>query len=155
MSSWKCLLYALVCCLSSHTFKWSVGVVFIGPNTKLAVGDKLLLSAAHWTVRCPCLVRLAVGLTLQVIVGVQAFYTRQSRLHTGKSGGLLSIVPPRTSRWATVPWCTGQSGVPPDNQVLQTRQSAMATLCFLDFTWSSQCLLLRGCFTWSSMPWSK
>jgi hypothetical protein len=32
MSTWKCLLYALVCCLSSHTLKWPVGVVFIGPN---------------------------------------------------------------------------------------------------------------------------
>jgi hypothetical protein len=111
MSSWKCLLYALVCCLSSHTLKWPVGVVFIGPNTKLAVGDKLLLSAAHRTVRCPYPVRLAVGLTLQVTVGAQAFYTRQSGLHTGKSGGLLSVVPPGTSRWATVPWCTEQSGV--------------------------------------------
>jgi hypothetical protein len=38
MSTWKCLLYALVCCLGSHTLKWSVGVVFIDPNTKLAVG---------------------------------------------------------------------------------------------------------------------
>jgi hypothetical protein len=35
--------------------------VFIGPNTILAVGEKLLLSTAHWTVRCPCPVRLAVG----------------------------------------------------------------------------------------------
>jgi hypothetical protein len=41
--------------------------VFIAPNTKLAVGGKLLLSMVHWTVRwghrivrCPCPVRLAV-----------------------------------------------------------------------------------------------
>jgi hypothetical protein len=32
MCTWKCLLYALVCCLSFHTLKWPVGVVFIGPN---------------------------------------------------------------------------------------------------------------------------
>jgi hypothetical protein len=63
MSTWKCLLYALVCCLGSHTLNWSVGVVFIGPNTILAVGEKLLLSTAHRTVRCPCLVRLVIGLT--------------------------------------------------------------------------------------------
>jgi hypothetical protein len=50
MSTWECLLYALVCCLGPHTFKWPVGVVFIDPNTKLAVGEKLLLSAAHRTV---------------------------------------------------------------------------------------------------------
>jgi hypothetical protein len=35
--------------------------VFIGPNTILAVGEKLLLSAAQRTVWCPCPVRLAVG----------------------------------------------------------------------------------------------
>jgi hypothetical protein len=40
MSTWKCLLYALVCCLGSHTLKWPVGVVFIGPNIILAVGEK-------------------------------------------------------------------------------------------------------------------
>jgi hypothetical protein len=33
--------------------EWPVGGVFIAPNTKLAVGEKLLLSAAHRTVRCP------------------------------------------------------------------------------------------------------
>jgi hypothetical protein len=35
--------------------------VFIAPNTKLAVGGKLLLSVVHRTVRCPCPVRLAIG----------------------------------------------------------------------------------------------
>jgi hypothetical protein len=92
--------------------------VFIAPNTKLAVGEKLSLSAAHRTVRwctgqCTVhfLVRLAVGLTPQATVGAHAFYTGHSGLHTGQSGGLPSIVPPRTSCWATVPWCTGQSGV--------------------------------------------
>jgi hypothetical protein len=67
-------------------------------------------SAAHrtvqWctgqcTVHCP--VRLAVGLTPQATVGVQAFYTGHSGLHTGQSGGHLSTVPPGISRWATVP----------------------------------------------------
>jgi hypothetical protein len=82
MSSWKCLLYALVCFLGLHTLKCPVVVVFIGPNTKLAFGEKLLLSAAHRTVwlctrqsGAPCLVRLAVGLTPQVTFGAQAFYT--------------------------------------------------------------------------------
>jgi hypothetical protein len=41
MRSWECLLYALVCCLGSHTLEWPVGGVFIAPNTKLAVGEKL------------------------------------------------------------------------------------------------------------------
>jgi hypothetical protein len=88
-------------------------VVFIGPNIILAIGEKLLLSTTHLTVRCPRPVRLAVGLTPQMTVGVHAFYTRHS-------DGLLSTVPPGTSRWATFPWCTGP--------VLQTRQSVVATL---------------------------
>jgi hypothetical protein len=41
MSTWKCLYYALVCCLGSHTLEWPVGSVFIAPNTKLAIGEKL------------------------------------------------------------------------------------------------------------------
>jgi hypothetical protein len=34
-------VYALVCLLGSHTWKWPVGGVFIAPNTKLVVGEKL------------------------------------------------------------------------------------------------------------------
>jgi hypothetical protein len=30
--AWISLLYALICCLGSHTLKWPVGVVFIGLN---------------------------------------------------------------------------------------------------------------------------
>jgi hypothetical protein len=30
--AWICLLYALICCLGSHTLKWLVGLIFIGPN---------------------------------------------------------------------------------------------------------------------------
>jgi hypothetical protein len=85
--------------------------VFIAPNTKLVVGEKLLLSAAHRTVRCPCPMRLAVGLTTQVTIGVACFHNGQSAYHTGQSGAFSPPVPPGTSRWATVPWCTGQSGV--------------------------------------------
>jgi hypothetical protein len=73
-------------------------------------------------------VRLAIGLTPQATIGVQAFYTGQSRLYTAQSGGLLSTVPPKTSRWATVPWCTGQSGAPDQTVRMQH------FLCFLDFT---------------------
>jgi hypothetical protein len=50
--------------------------VFISPNTKLAVGEKLLLFAAHQTVwwctgQCTVhyLVHLVVGLTPQATVG--------------------------------------------------------------------------------------
>jgi hypothetical protein len=90
----------------------------------------LLLSTTHWTVRwghptvwCPCTVRLAIGLTRQVTVGVAGFYTGQSTCHTGQSGGFSPPVPPGTSRWATVPWCTGQSGVWHRTIWCATRQS--------------------------------
>jgi hypothetical protein len=46
-------------------------------------------------------------LTPQVTVGTQAFHTRQFR----QSGGFSPPVALGTSRWTTVPWCTGQSGV--------------------------------------------
>ena len=144
MSTWKCLLYALVCCLGSHTLKWSVGGVFIAPNTKLAIGEKLLLSAAP-----DGLVGSPDG--LMPLSGVpnrwtdiagdcrHDLYTGQSGLHTGQFGGLFSTVPPGTSHWATVTGCTGQSGVwhrtvrcpctdsPPGN----------TCLCFFDFARSS------------------
>jgi hypothetical protein len=32
MSTWKCLLYALVCFLGSHTSKWSIGSIY-SPHT--------------------------------------------------------------------------------------------------------------------------
>jgi hypothetical protein len=75
------------------------------PNTKLAVGGKLLLSVVHrtvrWgrrTVRCPSPCAYPLGLLEQVTVGAQALCTGLSRLHTGQFGGLPSTVPPGTSR---------------------------------------------------------
>jgi hypothetical protein len=57
---------------------------------------------------------------------------------------LSSIVLPVTSRWAIVPWCTGQSGgVAPDNPVLSNGQSASGNTFFMSWT------LLGTC--WSSL----
>jgi hypothetical protein len=85
------------------------GCIF-SPQHKTSRWRKVVLSTPHRTVRwctgqCTvhCPVRLAVGLTQQATVGAQAFYTGHSTCNTGQSGGLLSIVPPRTSHWATVP----------------------------------------------------
>jgi hypothetical protein len=52
--AWICILYLLICCLSSYTLKWSDGVVFIGPTPFLAVGQKVAVFYrwAHRTVRC-------------------------------------------------------------------------------------------------------
>jgi hypothetical protein len=162
MSTWKCLLYALVCCLGFHTLKWAVGGVFIAPNTKLTVGEKMcslrhtrqcsgaldsvmVHRTVRWcTIQCTvhCPVRLALGLTSQQTVGAQAFYTGHSRCHTGQSGGLLSTVPPGTSRWPIVPWCTRPSGMWHRTVPCATRQSDARDqtirrqhfLCFFDFT---------------------
>ena len=98
--------------------------VFIAPNTNRAVGEKLLLSASHRTVRwCTgqrtvvCPVRLAVALSEQVIVGAAGFLHRTVQsLHWIVRWSSLRV-PPGTSRWAAVPWCTGQSGVPLDSPV--------------------------------------
>jgi hypothetical protein len=95
-----------------------LGEVYIGPNSKIAVGEKLLFSAAHRTVRwctgqrtVACPVRLAVALSEQVTVGAAGFSHRTVRWSFLR-------VPPGTSRWAGVPKCTGQSGVwAPDSPV--------------------------------------
>jgi hypothetical protein len=78
---------------------------------------KDVLSTAHRTVRwctrqCTvhCLVCIAVGLTLQPSVGMEAFYTGHSRCYTGQSGGLLSTVPPGTCRWGYCSLLHRQSG---------------------------------------------
>jgi hypothetical protein len=116
-----------------------LGGVYIGPNTKLAVGEKLQFSAVHRTVRwctgqriVACLVRLAVALLEQVTIGATGFPHRTVRWSFLR-------VPPGTSRWAEVPWCTGQSGVwAPDSPVCHRtvrcsthRQSAGSTSSFL------------------------
>jgi hypothetical protein len=122
-------------------WKGRLGCIY-SPQHKISRWRKDVLSAAHRTVRwCTgqCTVhysvRLAVGLTLQPIVGAQAFYIRHFRCHTEQSGGLLSIVPPRTSRWGycslvhrTVRCSTGQSGA------LDHTVRRQHFLCFLDFT---------------------
>jgi hypothetical protein len=109
--------------------------VFIAPNTNIAVGEKLLLSAAHRTVRwctgqrtVACPVRLAVSLSEQVIVGVAGFPHRTVRSSHRTVRWSSLRVPPGTSRWAAVPWCIGQSGVWPPDRPQATH---------LDFSWIS------------------
>jgi hypothetical protein len=78
-----------------------LGEVFIGPNSILDVGEKLLLSAAYRTIPWwapDSLVPLSGAPSrwiCQTIVGAVSVCTRQSELS--------STVPPGTSRWATVP----------------------------------------------------
>jgi hypothetical protein len=99
------------------------------PNTNIVVGEKLLLSVSHrivrWctgqrTVACP--VRLAVALSEQVTVGAACFSHRTVRSSHRTVRWSSLRVPPRTSRWAAVPWCIGQSGVwTPDSPVLHAQ----------------------------------
>jgi hypothetical protein len=111
-----------------------LGEVYIGPNSKIAVREKLQFSATHRTVQwCTgqrtvvCPVRLAVALSEQVTVGAAGFPHRTIRWSFLR-------VPPGTSRWAGVPWCTGQSGVwAPDSPVLLAQIVRSSTLgLFLD-----------------------
>jgi hypothetical protein len=81
-----------------HLGMASWGCIY-SPQHKYSRWRKVVPSTAHRTVRwCTrhcivhCPVCLVVGLTLQPTVGEHAFYT-------GQSGGLLSIVPPRTVPW--------------------------------------------------------
>jgi hypothetical protein len=69
-----------------------LGEVYIGPNSKIAVGKKLQVSAAHrtvwWctgqrTVACP--VRLAVAMSEQMTVGAAGFSTPDSLVLTPDS----------------------------------------------------------------------
>jgi hypothetical protein len=69
-----------------------LGEVYIGPNSILAVGEKLQFSAAHRTVRwcigqrtVACPVRLAVVLSEQVTVGAAGFSTLDSLVLTPDS----------------------------------------------------------------------
>jgi hypothetical protein len=111
MSSWKCLLYALVCCLGSHTLKWPVGGVFIAPNTKLAVWRKVVAfygtpgslvplpgAPSRWTDTASD--RWRCRLSHQTV-----------RMSHRQSCAFSPPVPPGTSCWSTVPLCIRQSGV--------------------------------------------
>jgi hypothetical protein len=100
--------------------------VFIAPNTNRAVGEKLLLSVAHRTVRwctgqrtVACPVCLAVALSEQVTVGAAGF---PHRIVWWSS----LWVPSGTSCWAAVPWCTGQSDMwAPDSPVCSPDSSLL------------------------------
>jgi hypothetical protein len=99
-----------------------LGEVYIGPNSKIAIGEKLMFSAAHRTVRwctgqrtVACPVRLVVALSEQVTVGAAGFSHRTVWWSSLR-------VPPGTGHWAAVPWCTGQSGVwAPNSPVLHAQ----------------------------------
>jgi hypothetical protein len=121
-----------------------LGEVYIDPNSKIAVGEKLLFSAAHRTVRwctgqrtVACPVRLAVALSEQVTVGAVGF-PHQTVWCSHRIVRWSSLrVPPGTSHWAEVPWCTGHSGVwAPDSPVLHAQTvHKQHTSSFLDFSW--------------------
>jgi hypothetical protein len=122
--------------------------VFLAPNTNRAVGEKLLLSVSHRTVRwctrqrtVACPVRLAVALSEQVTVGAIGFPHRTVRSSHRIVRWSSLLVPPGTSRWAAVPWCTGQSGVwAPDSPVLHAQTVRM------QHTWTFLGSLLMSSF---------
>jgi hypothetical protein len=107
-----------------------------------------VLSVVHRTIRCPCPVRLAVSLSEQVMVGAQAFHTRQFGLYIRQSGGLPSGCHLELAVRASVPRA-------PDSPVPSTGQSACGNTSsfFLDFS----LIFLMSSFEvlLSSIPWSK
>jgi hypothetical protein len=87
-----------------------LGEVYIGPNSKIVVGEKLQLSTAHRTVRwctgqrtVACLVRLVIALSEQVTVGAVGFSHRTVWCSQRTVRWSSLRVPPGTSRWAEVP----------------------------------------------------
>jgi hypothetical protein len=67
-------------------------------------------------------VRLAIALSEQVTFGTAGFPHRTVRSSHRTVRWSSLRVPPGTSRWAAVPWCTGQSGVwAPDSPVLHAQ----------------------------------
>jgi hypothetical protein len=118
-----------------------LGEVYIGPNFKIVVGEKMQFSAVHRTAHCSmsgapsrCSVRAGDHWCCRL------FHTGQSGAHTGQSGGLLSKchlelavgleflgAPDSPTCGDRIVRCaTGQSGAP------SHRQSAAA---HLDFSW--------------------
>ena len=88
------------------------------PQHKTSHWRKVVLSTAHQTIRwctgqrtVACPVRLAVALSEQVTVGAAGFSHRTVWCSHWTVQWSSLRVPPGTSRWAAVPWCTGQSGV--------------------------------------------
>jgi hypothetical protein len=89
--AWICQLYDLECCLSSHTLKWPVGVIFIATNQIVAVGEGCW-RWAHRTVRCAagqCPVRRHVILSLGL--GASRPLKALSSCGTGQSGAPLTF----------------------------------------------------------------
>jgi hypothetical protein len=110
-----------------------VGVIFIGPNTILVVGEKLLLShrTARWrhrTVRCPCPVRLAIGSDTAGDRCLQAFTPDSSGVTSDSSVASLHQFHQELAIGLHFPGA-------PDNLVSSTGQSARGNtfLRFLDF----------------------
>jgi hypothetical protein len=137
MSTWKCLLYVLICCLSSlemagwggiyrpqhKTSRWRKNVALCGtPDSPMgSPNSPVPLSGAPcrwiWHRRWP--------------LALQAFTSDNLDHHTGQSYGFSPPVPPGTSCRTTVTWCTGQSGVLDRIVHLWQHYSSFLRLCLI------------------------
>jgi hypothetical protein len=101
MSTWKCLYYALVCCLGSRTLKWPIGWSIYRPQLKSSRWRKAaaFCGTSDSPVEAPDSPVPLSGAPsrwiCQMTVGVISLSTGQSVPS--------SNVPLGTSRWATVP----------------------------------------------------
>jgi hypothetical protein len=119
--------------------RWRKAAAFCGTPNNPVVHRTVRWCTGQRTVAYP--MRLAVALSEQVTVGAAGFPHRTVRSSHQIVRWSCLWVPPRTSHWAAVPWCTGQSGVwAPDSPVCHRtvrcsthRHSAGSTLgLFLD-----------------------
>jgi hypothetical protein len=132
VSTWKCIQYALVCCLGSHTFKFLVGWCIYRPQLKSSRWRKA--AALCGTPDSPVPLSCAPNHWIwhsRWPLALQAF-TSDSPVSHRTVQWLFSPVPPGTSLWATIP-CA------PDNPACATGQSASGNtfLRFMDFVWYS------------------
>jgi hypothetical protein len=175
MSTWKCLYYAFVCCLGSHTFKCPVGGICSLPHTssRWTESNRFLWMSAQdspvhtrqalFTIWCPATSADRWGLQ-QATVG-------SNRCQTVRCTQDSPVLQPESARCG--PLCADCPGIPPDSLVhtgqgivhcsvhhqgagwLPTSWISLLILwyCFVLESWTSKlflCLLLR-CYILSAL----
>jgi hypothetical protein len=119
MITWKCLYYALVCCLGSHTLKWPVGGVFSAPhNYSRWTEATTFCRRAHRIVRCTPDMHCSLSGALATSAdhwGLQQSTVGSDRCQTVRCTPDNPVLQPEgASLWATL---RRLPGVPPDSPV--------------------------------------
>jgi hypothetical protein len=152
----------LVCCLCSHTLKWSVGWSIYRTQTEIAVGGKDCsflchtgqYGGKHWTIQCNYPLRVSA----RIWPLARCVFTLDSLILTTNCSVALLQGATRTRRWVIVHWCidnlsggTGLSGEPPDWPLSASRPFACGYTFFMSWTslvicWSSIMVFIISSF---------